>query len=262
MAAFRFLFGIVLFPVVGFCCANDTAISRAIFIGDSHSVVGFGPQLVQQVDRSKSLGSVPVLRYSVSGSAADHWDQATNKGLQKLAIDYYCSPDSGALSGRVPNAFPSFPELLNGQKLKGVVIELGTNDLDNRCTSSPSTWMTEINKLLGEVPAGVPCFWVGPTSIESGEIMQRCGIKGIQNFDDTLKATVLASRKCAYIDTREFKAPDVVFHESTLRSSDIPKTKQDCRTGNTLYPNAGDGTHFGGALAEYWADCAAIEINN
>ena len=129
---------VILFgSVTAWACANDTAATRAIYIGDSHSVDGFGPQLQKMVDRSSKLGSAEVLRYAVSGSAADHWFPATNQTLQRLHIDYFCSPDHIVNHGAVPSPFPSFPQALSGQTPKGIVIALGTNDLDNGCNYSP-----------------------------------------------------------------------------------------------------------------------------
>ena len=238
-------------PGAARACQISKAEDRIVYIGDSHSVGEFGVRLAANLKADSELGSSHIQRFAVNSSAANHWVSSSNAMMQKLHIAYYCDGD-GQVTGRsVPNDFPQFNELMTPAP-RGVVIALGTNDTVWNCkTADAKTQTKAVQKILGQIPHGVPCAWVGPTTQnDNGRVIQTCGDQATTNaFVDHLKAIVQS--RCTFIDSRTF-----------TEGVQPPHSLTDCTgSGNPLRPNNPDHVHFHGALATRWADCAGFEIS-
>ena len=214
-------------------CQNSTSADRVIYIGDSHTVGTFGQRLEKNLETV--LGKVPVKRYGVVGSAAQHWNQKDNSTIRKLSIGYYCDGD-GLVNGKAQKDFPTPSQLFQGAE-PTVVIALGTNDLYSKCNVSDKTeQMAAVKELLAQLRAKSKCLWVGPTEQPAtGVIAKKCGQPRIKTFIDNLKETVRA--RCTYIDSREIKSK-----------------------GKAILPNRSDNLHYSGELANHWADSVAVKI--
>ena len=118
-----------------------------------------------------------------------------------------------------------------------VVVALGTNDVFGGCLiKDKEEQMASAKELLSQIRPNSKCVWVGPTEQPStGPIGQRCGQAKIKTYIDNLRDTV--GTRCTFIDSRKI-------------------TYQ----GKPILPNRSDKLHYGGNLANHWADSVAEQI--
>lgn len=236
MKIFSFFLSLVfsLIASVSLACQNSTSADRIVYIGDSHTVGGFGEWLAKNL--ATVTGKSPVKRYGVAGSAAQHWNKKDNSSIRKLTSGYYCDGD-GQVFKKAPNAdFPTSGQLFQGEAPM-VVIALGTNDVHGKCKiSNKAEQMVATKELLAQVRPKSKCIWVGPTEQPSdGPIGKNCGQPAIKAFIDNLKETV--SQRCTYIDSRKITV-----------------------NGKPILPNRSDKLHYEGSLAAHWANGVASKI--
>ncbi|MCM2353797.1 MAG: SGNH/GDSL hydrolase family protein [Pseudobdellovibrio sp.] len=216
-------------------CQNSSAADRVIYLGDSHTVGDFGKHLSENL--SKIYGTENIKRYGVIGAAAQHWNKKENSSLRKLKIGYYCDGD-GLVNSKAPAAnFPTPSQLFQGSAPPMVVIALGTNDVHGGCLiKDKEEQMAAAKELLAQIRPNSKCVWVGPTEQPTtGPIGQRCGQAKIKAYIDNLRDTV--GSRCTFVDSRKI-------------------TYQ----GKSILPNRSDKLHYGGSLANHWADSVAEQI--
>lgn len=216
-------------------CQNSSAPDRVIYLGDSHTAGDFGKRLSENL--TKINGTENVKRYGVIGAAAQHWNKKDNSSLRKLKIGYYCEGE-GLVNGEAPPAnFPTPSQLFQGSAPPMVVIALGTNDVHGGCLiKSKEEQMAAAKELLAQIRPNSKCVWVGPTEQPTtGPIGQRCGQDKFKDYIDNLRDTV--SRHCTFIDSRK-----IIYQ------------------GKPILPNRSDKLHYGGSIANHWADSVAEQI--
>jgi hypothetical protein len=228
-------------------CILSLDAPRVAYIGDSHSTGEFGKRLATGLTTEFGSSGLAIKRFAVAGSAANHWNRTDNAFLRRLKIQSYCDGD-GTITNAAPSpTYPIFRQTVAGRAPAGVVIALGTNDIGWYCGSNdPAAQTRDALALLQQIPVGVPCAWIGPTNFTRGTLVNQCGRARIDTFLNNLSSAV--SRRCTYIDSRRFTLPGPNGSRECMRSGASP-----------LAQNSGDGIHYGGDVARYWAECAGRE---
>jgi hypothetical protein len=199
-----------------------------LLIGDSHTVMSFGPALVAALPH--------VQRYAVSASAADNWlnDKICPDPKACPFVYGYATP-AGTSDKPVPASFRGFPTLLQKYNPGAVIIALGTNDANQRCRDKNG--MLPVMHLL-DMAKGRTCYWVGPPKYTRGPVFEACPT--IDQFVDRMKI-IVESRHCTFIDSREILDP----------VTKLP-----------IEPNLDDQIHFDAQLGTYWGAQVASRISS
>jgi hypothetical protein len=250
-----------LVPSAQASCTQSADPNRIVVIGDSHTAGQFGTRLSMRLKTAPELKGAPVYRYAIKGSYAAVWAAQTDTAINQLPTtersDIFCY-------GEPPFKphFPNFKMAISGVDKsnhnvspKAVVIALGTNDLMG-CKDDPKVRFNAIDNLLKQVPTPTTaCVWISPTQMVKGPIWQKCGETGLSTFIGEIKKRATA-KGCTFVDSQKFRVPNNLAQLST--ASRIPENAGACEdpVKSVLHPNA--GYHFEGALADYWADCAAL----
>lgn len=203
--------------------------SRALLVGDSHTLMTFGASV------ATNLGNVD--RYAVSSSAASDWLRASIcPAGQPCPFTYgYATPD-GESSDPVPPSLPGLKTLLAESDAKTVIIALGTNDGDQRCLLPAPQDVQPIAELVALL-RGRTCYWVGPPRYRRGPVFDACG----ERFDSftSRMAEVITAGGCRFIDSRLILDPS---------------------TGQPIEADYPDQLHFSPTVARTWANAVARQI--
>ncbi len=112
-----------------------------------------------------------------------------------------------------------------------IIVALGTNDLAVFC-KTPVVAVKHAQALLAKLQPEQKCIWVGPPLLSASSVVNTCGgEKGMANFREMYKRGI-EEKGCYYVDSSK----------------------------SLLYPNAGDGLHFSGAVANRWAQFVYKEM--
>lgn len=164
---------------------------RVLLLGDSHTVGPFGVTLDGLM--RQSYGTENVAAYAVCGASLRWWQLASRP---KLGICHFLRP-TGSTAKPGNGAYPAEPPKLDqilAFKPNVAIIALGSNP------DGPSMDDTikVASSLLGLLPAGGRCFWVGPPPMPSQA--QRVDLF-YQVFPEMLR---LSGRTCTLLDSRDF----------------------------------------------------------
>lgn len=230
-----------------------------LFIGDSHSVGGFGNGLREALIQGKVIREDQFFQFSVSGSSATHWLRRDQ--LSKLMIDFaYKIPGQLKVhqKGKISESFKSYVDLCDEIRPKTVVFELGTNDfynfLKNKEKKSLEESVSDFQKLL-TANLNSYCIVILPTFIKKTSIPK----KYYSNFFEKI-AFLSAQRGCLTVSSENIKMPSSL----KMSSSDENLTWENCIhppfSNGELLPNQPDGIHFSPDLGRYWGKCVAAKI--
>lgn len=234
----KFVFGFILFFLnTGFAqltCSPNTRPARGnvLLIGDSHtaSASEFGT-----LQSHLAIGpNGRSCNQNIPGSCAQV-TRCARSGI--TAYDILQQRENDQLFQQNPAA---------------VVIALGTNDAGWVCNETDTTrgrW-TSIRNLIRKVPAGTPCFWIGPPNFpESSSVMRTCE-NNYRRYIERLRQEVIRNN-CRYIDSTQMKTVST------------PNAQNPCSDGTQpLSPDASrDRLHPHGDVARNWARCSAQQIS-
>jgi len=239
-----------------------------LFIGDSHSVRGFGDGLRETLFESRGDLEERFYQYSISGSRAVHWMDGSFVELSVNWAKKVPGMLKEVVAGSVGDRVLSFPELNRQKKPTHLIIALGTNDsiyhaMNIKRLGSKGknlaleqeqvleTNLSSMRNLLNENATAL-CALVLPPLLLIKALPQSLH----QKYTDELKK-IGEKRGCLIIDSRLIR--------------DAPGKKvnhwQDCLISDSMgegslpiRPDQNDGVHFFKAKGEYWGRCAALLI--
>lgn len=232
-----------------------------LFIGDSHSVRGFGDGLRETLFQNGITSDSRFYQYSISGSMAVHW---MDSSFRQLAVNW-ARKLPGKLKevtpGRVTEDVHSFPDLNREINPAYVIVELGTNDSyafvrDLKKSNLGQERLLELSlapfkALLNENPTA-KCALVLPPQLKLKSVPEALH----QKFTDGMKS-VAENRGCLVVDSRLIR--DKIPQAPQLEV----KKWQDCLMNaddSPLHPDQHDGVHFFKTKGEYWGRCVALFI--
>lgn len=229
-----------------------------LFIGDSHSVRGFGDGVRETLFTSALVKETDFYQYSVSGSTINDWH---NGKLQELKINAALKKPGSPkviIAGMVNSEFSSINKLVQDVGAQNVIIALGTNDFaaishlmkQNIPINEAMNAIFAPTKPMLSVLEGKKCFWILPPKLLLKEIPEEKQIIFYQNLKHRVE-----DLGCKTINSREFE------DEKKATTS-----LADCGAGTakppkfSITPDQKDGIHFFSEKGRRWGTCAAYEI--
>jgi hypothetical protein len=239
-----------------------------LFIGDSHSVRGFGDGMRESLFRSGLVSESRFHQYSISGTMATHWMDGS---LTRLAVNWarkIPGKEKEVIGGRVTSEVHSFPMMNRELKPTHIIVALGTNDSSffsgemRKLDSRGKDLVGRQERLLQEILAPMQsllnenssarCALVLPPKLKVRSVPEHLH----QKFTDALKK-IGEARGCLIVDSRLIRnsAPSVVSQWSDcLISGEADKAE------SSIYPDQTDGVHFLKTKGEYWGRCVGLLI--
>jgi hypothetical protein len=239
-----------------------------IFIGDSHSVRGFGDGVRDFLFQSGLVSENRFHQYSISGTMAAHW---LDGSFTRLAVNWarkIPGKEKEVIGGRVTSEVHSFPMMNKELKPTHLIVALGTNDssffagemrkLDPKGKDLAGQQdrllkeiLTPMQSLLNE-NMSARCALVLPPKLKVRSVPEHLH----QTFTDALKK-VGEARGCLIVDSRLIRnsAPAVVS-----RWSDCLISGEGNKAESSIHPDQHDGVHFLKTKGEYWGRCVGLLI--
>ena len=224
-----------------------------IYIGDSHSVGGFGVGLQQTLATYFVPPKYQIERYAVGGTRADAWaaDDICKGGICKgggfirppadkeqiLHSNLKDGPNYSPVKG--PNEMVGLGTMPKLSSAAAVVLAFGTNDAFNLCNKSGADRYRGVEKAFRKLSGSHMCIWVGPPNFVRGRMLEQCTAANFKSFVDGLKAFVEA-RGCIFVDSRDLR--------------DL--------SGKPFTPDSLDNIHFRFQTGKQWGEAAATKAIN
>jgi len=203
--------------------ASEGAVSKVLFVGDSHSYGNFGKVL----DKYLRTRAPKVLSISSCGSSPSTW--TTDKGNFKTTNCGYWRRQSVDKEIRVKShQMNSFSEEFDTLKPDVTVISLGTNILASE--GNIQREKVHIEKMIQHArKGGSQCVWIGPPDLARDPFKKNL-LKGIAEIK-----TIVEKNDCIYIDSARL----------------------------TKYPQGNsDGIHYGPQDATKWGEAVQKALDS
>ena len=255
------------FLFAGRCFALDHS-GNWLFIGDSHSVRGFGDGVRETLLQAEPALEAKFHQFSVSGSTAAHWMDGSLRQLPINCARKVPGTPKDVIAGIAPEDFRSFPQLLKDIKPTHVIVALGTND-SSHCSreckdlslpiqgkSAEKDRVFESNldsmrQMLNASPAA-KCALILPPKLKYKKIPASLH----DEFTDALVG-IATKRGCLIVDSRLIRDPGTNTQVKSWSDCLISSKKGKAKV---LYPDQKDGVHFFHTKGEYWGRCASLLI--
>lgn len=212
----------------------DELPTKILFIGDSHSVMGFGDSLYKKLNAEYPD---QVATYSSCGSTLRHWGVGKKKDIgtptkcgyreRGRAGKVYISYNDIKSGKAKPPRTPLLTRLIPKHDAEIIVVQQGTNYIGR----SKAVLQNDIHDLLKKIK-GTSCVWIGPPNTRFSE---EEGGMSLPEVNKVIRETLAeANPTCKFFNSYAV----------------------------TEYPAGGDGKHFDGAkggraLALAWGNEAA-----
>ena len=226
-----FLFFAVIFPLHA-----DTDKTEILFIGDSHSVMGFGDSFYEKLNAKHPN---EVATYSSCGSTMGYWytGRKTTCGYRERGrAGTKNIPFQKLRSKRT--RFPPTPilaDLIKKHEPKLVVIQQGTNYIG----APKRLLLRDIHKLLNIMATShASCIWIGPPTSRITRWSDGTGMN-LADVNQTIKETLAKAKPtCEFIDS-------------------LRLTKYPARSGDGIHLDTAKG---GKKIANQWGAKAAKKV--
>lgn len=238
------LSGAAICATAAFGAKSNQMSETWLFIGDSHSVRGFGDGLREALFRADPGLEARFHQYSVTGSTAANWLTGTLQELKINCAKKIPGAPKQVIEGPPPSGFTSLPALFKTLHPTHVIIALGTNDFFSIANgiqkSDPETRERIIDSILGNSRAlldqlgGAKCHWITPPALRVRSPGQK-----LQKELERRLVTALGSR-C-----------------TPILSSSIPEPGHPDRP---ITADQKDGVHFFSEKGKAWGAAAADRI--
>lgn len=263
--------GLCLILVLVFSLRGVLAVEgqgKWLFIGDSHSVRGFGDGVRETLFERGLASDAEFFQYSISGSTAANWVDGSFRLLSVNWAKKVPGKLKEVTQGRVDSSIHPFPWINHELKPAYLIVALGTNDsggfargvkaLESEKRDTP----LEREKLLEQALAPMKlileenrdarCVLVLPPKLKAKHIPEILH----QQYTDALKK-IGEKRGCLVVDSRLIlNSPPGGFE--VKRWKDCLISEKSGKLSVSLHPDQTDGIHFLKKKGEYWGRCVAL----